>query len=168
MNAAQKAWATRRANGWQPKGEATAKHRKHLLDTTTPKPAEPDWRNPKPVIAVDRDAMNPVAEFEFVEFWVDDADVGCGQFRFLVLDRGAHKVRLFYLSRLATIVVDRKKFDDNHTPARRVNRTTLADIIRRNVAMADRVNDGAQRPVLSDGGTFAVRALELITGEARQ
>ncbi len=168
LSPAQKAWATRRAQGWTPNGKALPLS---IVNAKNYAPAPADiakpWLDPKP-LAAPIDAMDPVTAFEFVEYWVDHPDVGCGFFRFVVLDRGPRKVRLFYCSRLSTIIVNRAEFDRGHMPARKFKRATLADIIRRNRALADKVNDREEREVIPDGGVFTVRALQLVTGESMQ
>jgi hypothetical protein len=165
MNPAQKAWATRRAQGWQPKAIRSETTQKLLTIEAAPRPrAEPqDWM--KPQLADDRNAMTALTEFEMVELYVDDAAVGCGLRRFIVLDRGPHKARLFCASPMATIIVDRSRLDEFAVPARKVRRDILTEVIHRNIAIADRVNDKAMKNKADDGGVYAVRALALLAGE---
>lgn len=145
LSPAQKAWVTRRA---MQAASATV---------TVPAVAAPVSRiiQLKPVAA-------PVADEPLVNLWVDDPAVGCGLRLFVVVDRGDRFVSLMTPS-LATIRVERKYFDRYAKPATRgVRRSRVAEIIRRNVAFADRVNAGAGRDVLSDGGAFLSTALRLV------
>jgi hypothetical protein len=167
LSPAQKAWATRRAQGWTPKAQRSAAPSNVIAKSDAPAPIAKPWLDPKPIV-LPVDHMEPVTEFQYVTYWVDHPEVGCGFFRFFVLDKGLKKVRLFYISRLTAIVVDRRHFDDHHTPARKVDRKSIANIIRRNRALADRLNDEAKRDVMPDGGVYAERALALITGETLQ
>ena len=71
-------------------------------------------------------------------------------------------MRLFSASSLIAIDVWREEFDRRAKSVRH-NGRTVAAIIRRNIALADRVNDKAQAVVMFDGGDAAKRALELLT-----
>lgn len=138
MNAAQRAWATRRARDAARVEIATIK-----AGVTKPSPAfDPD----KPV----------------VDLWLDDARVGCGQRRFIVLEVGTKHVKLFYPPQLVLVTVDRVTFDRHAKPARDAKVRKLARIIRGNVASAKRINEAAGRPVMPDGGARAKQALKVL------
>jgi hypothetical protein len=138
MNAAQRAWATRRARDAARVEIATIK-----AGVTKPSPAfDPD----KPVI----------------DLWLDDARVGCGHRRYIVLEVGTKHVKLFYPPQLVLVTVDRVTFDRHARPARDAKVRKLARIIRDNVAAAKRVNEAAGRPVMPDGGARAKQALAVL------
>lgn len=138
LNAAQRAWATRRARDAARVEIATIK-----AGVTKPSPAyDPD----KPV----------------VDLWLDDARVGCGQRRYIVLEVGTKHVKLFYPPQLVMITVDRVTFDRHARPARDAKVRKLARIIRDNVAAAKRVNEAAGKPVMPDGGARAKQALRAL------
>lgn len=138
MNAAAKAWATRRAHAAARVEIAAIK-----AGVTKPSPAfDPD----KPV----------------VDLWLDDARVGCGQRRYIVLEVGTKWVKLFYPPQLVLVTVDRVTFDRHARPARDAKVRKLARIIRDNVASAKRVNEAAGRPVMPDGGARAKQALKVL------
>lgn len=138
MNAAQRAWATRRA-----KAAARADQQQLAAGIAAPSTA---FRERKPVVDIN----------------IDHRDVGCGMRRFVVLDCGPRLVRLFYYPTLTTIVIDRLTFDRKAKPARDTKRETITRIIRANQAIADRVNNQAKAIVLKDGGADAVKALEVL------
>jgi hypothetical protein len=148
LSPAQKAWITRRA-------------KMAVRPAPTPAPVlpEPDWMKPRAVATAPQ--LEPVTDLPVIEINIDNAMVGCGQRRFIVLDLSAREARLFYAPLLATIVIPRKVFDDRHVPAKRVKRDVLADIIRRNIARADRTNADKGKLIASDGGDYAQRALAL-------
>lgn len=138
MNAAQRAWATRRAHAAARVEIAAIK-----AGVTRPSPAyDPD----KPV----------------VDLWLDDAKVGCGQRRYIVLEVGTKAVKLFYPPQLVLVTVDRVTFDRHARPARDAKVRKLARIIRDNVAAAKRVNEAAGKPVMPDGGARAKQALKVL------
>ena len=138
MNAAQRAWATRRS-----REAARADIQKLNAGIATPAPA---FKESKPV----------------VDLWVDDAKIGCGRRRFVVLDCGPRVVRLFCYPLLTTIIVDRLTFDRSAKYARDSKPSKIADIIRANLKMADRINAQAKAMVFNDGGADAARALEVL------
>jgi hypothetical protein len=166
-DAARKAWATRRARAAAAMMVTTtaltpASARAAVLPE---KPAIVNVSTSEtfaPVRVYQRPVLEPVTEFRMVEMWVDTAEIGCGLFRFIVLAVSSIEVKLFQCSKLTAIVVPRADFDRLHVPALKVKRAVLADIIRRNVRIADKINDNAMRPVVTDGGTDAVQALELL------
>lgn len=138
ISAAAKAWATRRARDAARVEIAAIK-----AGVTKPSPAyDPD----KPV----------------VDLWLDDARVGCGQRRYIVLEVGTKAVKLFYPPQLVLITVDRVTFDRHARPARDAKVRKLARIIRDNIASAKRVNEAAGRPVMPDGGARAKQALKVL------
>lgn len=183
LNAAQKAWITRRAKLAAAVATIVAGSPDQpvvimpavTVDTGIKLPPPPKsgrigdavvapaaaWQAPR-VAMVSADAMVPATEFEMVEMRLDDAAIGCGQFRLIVIERSDRTVRLFNAPKLATVTVSREHFEKTAKPARHVRRAVLADIIRRNLALADRVNGQAQRIVMDDGGRFAVAALTLL------
>ncbi len=138
MNAAQRAWATRRAMA------AARADQERLAAGVEERPTA--FRESKPVVDLN----------------IDHRDVGCGQRRYVVLDCGPRLVRLFYYPTLTTIVIDRLTFDRKAKPARDAKRETITRIIRANQAIADRVNNQAKAIVLKDGGADAVKALEVL------
>ena len=138
MNAAQKAWATRRAQAAARSDIATLK-----AGVTKPSPAY--------------DPEKPV-----VDLWLDDVKVGCGQRRYVVLEVGAKAVKLFYPPQLVMVTVDRLTFDRHAKPAKNAKPRKLARIIRDNVASAKRINEAAGRPVMPDGGARAKQALQVL------
>lgn len=138
MNAAQKAWATRRARAEARSTIATIKR---------------GVENPSPAY----DASKPV-----VDLWLDDNRIGCGQRRFIVLECGTKAVKLFYPPQLATITVDRVTFDRHAKPAADAKPRKLARIIRDNVAQAKRVNEASGRPVMAEGGARSKQALQVL------
>ena len=138
MNAAQRAWATRRAVA-----AARADQERLAAGIASPSTA---FRESKPVVDIN----------------IDHRDVGCGLRRFVMLDCGPRLVRLFYYPTLTTITIDRLAFDRKAKPARDAKRETITRIIRANQATADRVNNQAKAIVLNDGGADAVKALEVL------
>lgn len=138
MNAAQKAWATRRARD-------TARADIQTLNRGVEQPS-----------AV-YDPKRPV-----VDIWLDDAKVGCGMRRYVVLECGSRWVKLFYYPSLVTVTVDRLTFDRKAKPAKDAHKRTIARIIRENMAQAERINAQAKRPVMADGGARAKQALQVL------
>lgn len=138
MNAAQKAWATRRARESARIEIATVK--------AGIKTASPAYDPNRPV----------------VDLWLDDQRVGCGRRRYVVLEVGTKIVRLFYPPLLALVTIDRLTFDRHARPARDAKPRAIRRIIRDNIAMANRLNHGLAKPVMSDGGARAKQALELL------
>lgn len=138
MNAAQRAWATRRARDAARVEIATIK-----AGVAEPSRAfDPD----KPV----------------VDLWLDDVKVGCGVRRYVVLECGSKWVKLFYPPQLVLVTIDRVTFDRHAKPARNAKVRKLARIIRDNVASATRVNEAAGKPVMPDGGARAKQALRVL------
>lgn len=163
MNAAQKAWATRRAR--LAAGVATV-----MAVSAAAPVVNRSWEQPvaqgRAATPQEVRATAPVTECELVEISIDEATVGSGRRLFVVLEMGERMVRLFSPARLVTVAVERKYFEKYAIDARRgVKRSRVAEIIRRNRALADRVNEAEQRTaseMLADGGADAVRALELL------
>jgi hypothetical protein len=139
MNAAQRAWATRRAR-----------------DAARVEIAAIKAGVEQPSRAFDPD--KPV-----VDLWLDDARVGCGQRRYIVLEVGTRWVKLFYPPQLALVTIDRVTFDRHAKPARDAKVRKLARIIRDNVAAAKKINEAAGKPVMPDGGARAKQALQILT-----
>jgi hypothetical protein len=102
MNAAQKAWATRRA-----REAARADIAALNKGIETPAPA---FRETKPVVDLN----------------IDHKDVGCGMRRFVVLDCGPRLVKLFYYQTLTAITIDRLTFDRKARYARDSKREKIA------------------------------------------
>jgi len=140
LTPAQKAWETRRAKA---EGRAIVEARK--IEAAAPPP----------------ETISPAADARHVQLWLDRQDVGCGYRRYTVLDVGDRTVRLFSASKLIAIDVDRREFDQWAKPVRHKG-TTVSNIIKRNIAMVDRVNDEAGAIVLFDGGEAAQRALAVL------
>lgn len=138
LNAAQKAWATRWARDAARADIAT-------LNAGVVEPST---------------AFNP--KKPVVDLNIDDAKVGCGMRRYVVLDVGPRVVRLFYYPLLATVVVDRLTFDRKARPAKKTDPRVIARIIRENLARVDRVNSAAGTLVLSDGGPATAQALQVL------
>jgi hypothetical protein len=137
LSPAQKAWETRRAKA---EGRALVEKQNAIAEQAI---------------------VSPRADARMVEIELDRSDVGCGRRRYVVLDIGPRMVRLVSAPSLIAIDVTREEFD-RRAKAVRHNGKTVAAIIRRNMALADRVNDKAQTVVLFDGGDAAKRALELL------
>jgi hypothetical protein len=140
LSPAQKAWETRRA---RIEGRAIVEQAKAK-------------------VAVEEAKPSPLSDARMVEIELDRSDVGCGRRRYIVLDIGDWTVRLFSAASLIAIDVPRIEFERKAKPARH-NAKTVAAIIRRNMALCDRVNDKAQAVVMFDGGDAAKRALELLS-----
>lgn len=138
MNAAQRAWATRRA-----RDAARADIKTIAAGIEQPSAAY--------------DPKKPV-----VDIWLDDAKVGCGMRRYVVLECGPRAVKLFYYPSLVTVTVDRLTFDRKAKPARDARKRKIAQIIRDNVALAERVNAQAGRPVMAEGGARAKQTLAVL------
>ncbi|MCC8963744.1 transposase [Bradyrhizobium sp. Pear76] len=138
MSAAQKAWATRRA-----RDAARADLETLNRGIETPPTA---FRESKPVVDLN----------------INHHAVGCGMRRYVVLDCGPRLVRLFSYSKLIAITVDRLTFDRKAIGARDAKRDVIASIIRRNIALAEKINDEAKSIVMPDGGRDATRALEVL------
>jgi hypothetical protein len=138
MNAAQRAWQTRRAKMAIQADRETLK-----AGVATPAPA---FKESKPVVDID----------------IDHHATGCGMRRFVVLDCGQRLVRLFYYPTLTTIAIDRLTFDRKAKYARDSKPSKIAEIIRRNVALADKINEQARSIVVSDGGADVSKALEVL------
>lgn len=138
LNPAQRAWETRRAKA---EGRAMVEAAK--------------------VAAVQPAAPSPLADARHVQLWLDRQDVGCGYRRYTVLEVGERTVRLFSASKLIAIDVSRAEFDRWARPVRHKG-TTLTGIIKRNIALVDRVNDAAGAVMLFDGGEAAVRAMAVL------
>ncbi|MBR0693636.1 hypothetical protein [Bradyrhizobium lablabi] len=138
MNAAQRAWATRRAMKAIQTDRETLK-----AGIETPAPA---FKESKPVVDLN----------------IDHHAIGCGMRRYVVLEVGPRLVRLFYYPTLTTITVDRLTFDRKAKYARDSKRDVVARIIRQNLALADKINTQAQSIVMSDGGADAAKALEVL------
>lgn len=138
MNAAQRAWATRRARD-------AARADIKTLNAGVDKPSavlDPD----KPVVDID----------------LDDVKLGCGMRRFVVLECGPRWVRLFYPPRLVAVRIDRLTFDRKARPAKDAKKRVLARIIRQNVENAKRINAEAGRPVMAEGEGAAKLALAVL------
>src|ERR1700724_1969420 len=116
MNAAQRAWATRRAT-------AAARADIVTLNQGVAAPA-PAFKENKPV----------------VDIALDDPKVGCGLRRYVVLDCGPRLVRLFCYPTLTTITIDRLTFDRKAKYARDSKAARITAIIRRNLKLADKIN----------------------------
>lgn len=138
LSPAQRAWQTRRAL-------AAARADQEVIKAGITAPTQV-LKTSKPV----------------VDLWLDDVAVGCGQRRFVVLDVGERMVRLFYYPTLTTVTVDRLTFDRHARYARDAKRETITRIIRRNLALADKINSEARKPIVSDGGADAAKALEVL------
>lgn len=138
MNAAQKAWATRRA-----REAARVEIATKAKGIKTPSPAyDPD----KPV----------------VDLWLDDSRVGCGQRRYIVLEVGTRLVKLFYPPRLIMLTIDRLTFDRHAKPAADAKPRTLRRIIRDNMAYAKRINEASGTNVMPEGGARAKQAIAVL------
>lgn len=103
-----------------------------------------------------------VEDFQMVQIFVDETNVGCGFRRFMVLEIGPRVVRLFSCASLENILVDRKRFERDAKPAKRAFKKELASIVRRNIAMADRANERVSKEIMTDGGVWAQHALSIL------
>ncbi|WP_316227846.1 hypothetical protein [Bradyrhizobium sp. SZCCHNR3015] len=138
MNPAQKAWATRRAR-------EAARADIRTLNAGIEKPSAV-LKTSKPVVDIN----------------LDHHAIGCGLRRFVVLDCGPRLVKLFYYPTLTTVTIDRLTFDRKAKYARDAKRETIARIIRANLALADKINSHACKPIVSDGGADAAKALQVL------
>jgi hypothetical protein len=138
MNAAQKAWATRRARD---AARADIKTISKGID--------------QPSAAYD--PKRPV-----VDIFLDDNKVGSGLRRYVVLECGPRVVRLFYYPTLTLVKVDRLTFDRKAKPAKDAKKRTIARIIRANVEQAERINKQSGRPVMAEGSAWAKQALAVL------
>lgn len=138
MTPAQRAWATRRAMA-----QITADRETLKAGIATPAPA---LKTSKPVVDLN----------------IEHHAIGCGMRRFVVLECGERTVRLFCYAKLTAITIDRLTFDRKARYARDSKRDVVAKIIRRNLEIADRVNQEARSIVIPDGGADASRALEVL------
>jgi hypothetical protein len=138
MNAAQRAWATRRA-----KAAARADQETLKAGVEAPSPA---LKTSKPVVDIN----------------IDHHAIGCGTRRYVVLDCGPRLVRLFYYPTLTAVTIDRLTFDRKAKYARDAKRDTIARIIRQNQQLADKINNQAKAIVMPDGAADAVKALEVL------
>jgi hypothetical protein len=179
MNAAQKAWATRRARAAALASTAKSLPGQAIADQIA-KALPPIAKAPEPerpvivhysgnhefahVRVKVEPPLEPVEEFQPVNLWVDDPVVGCGFRMFVVLAMSKTKVKLFYHPSLDTTTISREVFDRRHMPVgpRRCSRDGMVAHIRKRIALADRINADAAREVMTDGGADAQRALELI------
>lgn len=139
LSPAQRAWQTRRQM-------ASVRADQETLKAGVAEPT-PVLKTSKPV----------------VDLWLDEPAVGCGQRRFVVLDVGERRVRLFYYPTLTSVTVDRLTFDRHAKYARDAKRGTITRIIRANLALADKINSEARKAVVSDGGADAAKALEVLS-----
>lgn len=96
-------------------------------------------------------------------FLADDPAVGSGMRRFIVLDCGERSVRLFCYPKMVATTIDRVTFDQKAKYARDAKAGKLIEIIKRNIALADKCNGAAQDSVLPDGGADAVKAIEVLS-----
>jgi len=161
MNAAQKAWATRRA-----RAAAAAPFPAAVIAAPAmlAKPApivNRDFGGYVPTVYV-APVLEPVTELEVVDIWLDHPVVGCGNRRYVVLAKSRRDVQLFYVPRLTTITISREEFDKAHMPGRKVRPKVIAQIVRDKLAMVDKINSAASAEVMTDGGADTVRVLELL------
>lgn len=125
----------------------------------------------------DQTALVPATEFQLVEIDLgDDAVVGMGNRRFTVLAQNVNRVKLFYAPLLVTTECSRDYFERNYRPARQQDRKAYAEIVRRNIARADKANleifekkgkSASEADFLSDGGVDAQQVLALLAGPKR-
>jgi|SRR5581483_12307170 len=133
LSPAQKAWATRKARDRARASIAAVKV---------------GIAAPSPVVA---------GGDKVVDLYLDDSRVGCGLRRFVVLEVGRKWVKLFSAPQLATVTVDRPTFDRWAKPARDAKPRKIAEIIRRNVAEAKRLE-------LSFSESRAKQAVRILVG----
>ena len=160
MNAAQKAWATRRARAAaaSPLPTMPPARARRAVERVSPllagsaraelsagqKAAE--TRRAVEAARVEAEArrngiaeVSPLADHAMVTFYVDDQKLGCGERSFLVLEIGQKTVRLFNAPTLSEISVDRVAFDRHARPYRSLTKTVAA-IIARNQAEFERLD----------------------------
>lgn len=140
LNPAQKAWQTRRLL-------AEARAKAEIAKATA--------------IAAPSPRKLPLIDARVIEINLERTDVGCGWRRYVVLEVGDTWVKLFSAAQLLAIEIRRAEFDLKARAAK-YDGGKILEIIRRNIALADRLNGQAQAPVMPDGGADAVRAMELI------
>lgn len=138
-DAAKRAWETMRA-----KKAAREKLAAIAAGVQAPSPA---LKTSKPVVDL---------------YLADDPVVGSGTRRFIVLDCGERAVRLFCYPKMIATTVDRVTFDQKAKYARDAKAEKLIEIIKRNIALADKYNTAAMDSVLPDGGADAVKAIEVL------
>ncbi len=159
LNPAQKAWITRRAKMAARASTAVTPAPSVARPPFTPIEIPVNYRPPQ-----EAPAHEPWAGPPAVSLYVDDNVVGSGARVFVVLGVDDRLATLFSPSQLITTRVARK-YLEKRFQTKGVNAKRVAAIIRRNVALADRINGGALKDKIADGGADAVRALELV--EAR-
>lgn len=160
MNAAQKAWATRRARLAAEKAAplpppAPARRKRQLVDrigalvAIEPEKTAGQKAAESRAIALQARAElearragveqpSALAECKTVRMWVDDAKVGCGFRNFVVVEIGTKVVRLFSAPALREIDVSRYDFDKYAKPY--VSRAgSLARIIDSTASSFDRL-----------------------------
>ena len=138
MNAAQKAWATRRARD-------AARDDIKTLNVGVQVPS------------VAYDPSRPVVDLN-----IDDPRVGCGWRRYVVLECGTRWVKLFYYPLLTIVTIDRLTFDRKAKVAKDAKKRTISRIIRANLQQARRINAQAKKPVMAEGGVRAKQALAML------
>ena len=92
---------------------------------------------------------------EIVDIWLDDARLGCGHRRYIVLNRGRLWVHLFYAPWLLKFKMPIKRFDEIAKPAKDAKPRVIRRLIRENVAAARRLG-------MNDGGESTKLALSLL------
>lgn len=175
-SAAHKAWATRRAKALAAAGPVMVAPAVIVPGIKLPPVDKPvvlivddkAWMTPRTaaqanVPASARDVFEPAADFQMVEMYVDDAAIGCGFRRFVVLEQSDRHVRLFSVPSLTAITVGRAHFERRARDVR-AKRAKLATILLASVAAAERANDRAQAEIIKYSGAHADRALALIQG----
>ncbi len=169
LNAAQRAWITRRAKAAAARPDAgpvmivpAVQVRGIPLPQVERAPFAPivipvnPVAQPKPEIAIE----SPICQL-----FVDDVSVGCGHRVFVVVMIEEKVVTLLSPSSLAVVRVDRKRFEKKaDMRPRGVARHRVLAILRRNLAMIDSINSAAGAEKISDGGVHASRALQLLEG----
>lgn len=177
MNAAQKAWATRRARA------AAALMATSAIVAPAIAPVAPvvissgdelaaiyaakeTARAARIAEAADALTFKPATELQVVTYWVDSAAVGCGERLFVLIARSGREVQLLDPCKLISITADAKNFDKYAKPLRRgqFKRERIATTIRAARDLADRLNAEAGSMKMADGGADAVRALQLLEG----
>jgi len=160
MNAAQKAWATRRARAATAsplpimppaRQRRTVERVTALLAASAPGELTAGQKAAETRRAVDAarieaearrngvEAVSPLANNAMVSLYVDDQKLGSGERSFLVLEIGQKTVRLFNAPTLSEIAVDRLAFDRHARPYRSLTKTVAA-IIARNQATFERLD----------------------------
>ncbi len=155
LNAAQKAWETRRARAAAAAiASQPAKAARPKVERVSPLAGQVVQLNAAHRAHETRRALeaarqelearrngvtspSPV-EAELVHLYIDDSKIGCGYRQFVVVEIGPKAVRLFNAPTLQEISVDRFVFDKRATPYRTV-KSRVINLITKTISCCDRL-----------------------------